>query len=316
MMVIGVLIYGLAYTFIDSCEIQKSGINFNVCGEFSKWWFQNWLNKWELNTFHILNYYAPRYGREEYVQADDIEKNIYIDIGSWIGPTVLYAANFYSKVIAIEPDPVALHRFRQNLSVNKYSNIVVIDKALTNINGDIKFGGNGELGNSESTMLVYNSKYISECWGGRWASEDRGCNIIDVSGITMDSLIETYNVNPSRIALIKMDIEGGEFILIPDLIPFLYNYDIPLYISLHFVFLKEEHISFILRILFDNYINCYQFDDYGNKTKVTMKKILNEKLTTLVFENIKKFNNIPSTCSNSIIQSPYSLSCGSYCNIL
>ena len=294
---------------------KMSGININVCGEYSKWWFINWLNNWEFNTFHILNYYAPRYGREEYVLADDIEKNIYIDIGSWIGPTVLYAANFYTKVIAIEPDPVALKRLRNNLSVNQYNNIIVVDKALTNVNANIKFGGNGRLGNSESTMLVSNNNYINEGWGGRWTAEERSSNIINVSGITIESLIKMYDINPRRIALIKMDIEGGEFILIPDLIPFLYNYDIPLYISLHYVFLKEDHIRFILKILFDNYKNCYLFDDNGKKIRVTMKKILEEKLTTLVFENISKFNNTP-LINNSIIQYPHSIECCKSCNII
>ena len=293
---------------------NKSGINFNVFGEFSIWWFTTWLNDWELNTFHILNYYAPKYGREEIVNADDIKRNIYIDIGSWIGPTVLYAANFYNKVIAIEPDPVALERLRANINVNRYNNIVLVDKALGNLNGTIKFGGNGNLGNSESTMLVSDNDYIRECWGGRWNLEERGQNIIDVSCITIENLIKTNNIDADRIALIKMDIEGGELYLIPALMPFLYEYDIPLYISLHYVFLKISHIKFILNILFNYYKNCYLFDENGTKILVSKNRILNEKITTLVFENINKFENKSNTFSVSkIFRSNYYCS---GCNII
>ena len=218
---------------------------------------------------------------------------------------------FYAHVVALEPDPVALKRLKSNLSVNNYSNITLIDKALTNVNGKILFGGNGNLGNSESTMLVGNSQYIDEQWGGRWTSKERNENIIEVDGITIDKLIEDNEIDPTKIALMKMDIEGGEFILIPELINFLYEYDIPLYISVHYVFLKESHIIFILNILFDSYYNCYIFDENGKKEHVKREKVIKERSTMLVFENVKnpkfnkknhkKFINLREKCKCEII---------------
>ena len=271
---------------------KESRVNFNVKGDFSVYWFSNYIDIWEPNTFHILNYYAPRYGREKSVHIGDVKRNIYVDIGSWIGPTVMYSALFYAHVVAIEPDPVALQRLKSNLSVNNYSNITLIEKALTIVNDKILFGGNGSLGNSESTMLVGNSQYIDERWGGRWTSQERNENIIEVDGITIYKLINDNGIDPTEIALMKMDIEGGEFILIPELINFLYEYDIPLYISLHYVFLKESHILFILNILFDSYYNCYIFDENGKKEQVNREKVIKERSTMLVFENVKnpKFN--------------------------
>ena len=284
---------------------KKSNINFNICGDFSIYWFKTWIDKWEQYTFHILNHYAPRYGRSALVSIDDCKRNVYIDIGSWIGPTVLYAANFYKRVIALEPDPVALERLKQNISVNNYRNITVMDKALSNINDKIKFGGNGELGNSESTMLVNNSQYITGDWGDRWTSAERSQNIIEVDGITIDRLVEEQKIDPATIALVKMDIEGGEFILIPELINFLFEHDIPLYISLHYVFLKDYHIKFILKILFNTYRDCYVFNDNGKKTRVSENQAIEECLTTLVFENVRKESSPRCCrCSESIIQKP------------
>ena len=307
----------------DRCENilhEHSGINFNVAGDFSILWFKTFINQWERETFHILNYYAPKYGRESFVNANDIKKKIYLDIGAWIGPTTLYAANFYTKVVALEPDPVALEILKKNIFVNNYNNITVVDKALAIVDDSIIFGGNGELGNSESTMLVSNSRYITECWGGRWTSEERKQNIIEVEGITMSKLLEINQIDPKEIALIKMDIEGGEFMVIPHLATFLLEHNIPLYISLHYVFLKEEHVKFILKILFDIYNDCYIFNNSGHKIRITMKRAIKEQLTALVFENIKRVMirkhykesvilqpriSLCSCCSNFITRLPY-----------
>jgi len=275
-----------------------SGVSFGVCGYTSIWWFRSFINDWEPNTFKIIKNYAKQVG-------PNIVKNTYIDIGSWIGPTVLFAANFYERVIAIEPDPVAFQKLENNISVNSYDNITVINKALTIINDTIQFGGNGCLGNSESTMLVNNKQYITECWGGRWTKEEREQNIIDVEGITLNKLLNDYDIDPKTIALIKMDIEGGEFILIPDIINVLYKYNITLFISIHYVFLKEEHIKFILQILFGAYRDCYVYVK-GKKTRTTMKKIINEEYTELLFENVIIPKNASSYCNNS-------LSCCSLC---
>jgi FkbM family methyltransferase len=50
-----------------------------------------------------------------------IKKNTnYYDIGSWIGPTVLMAANFYpKKIYAFEPDIKAYEKLKNNIFLNK-----------------------------------------------------------------------------------------------------------------------------------------------------------------------------------------------------
>jgi len=63
-------------------EIKKNNCCFLVSDEYSKNWFDNnKLDNWEQDTFSILEYYKNK------------KESIYIDIGSWIGPTVLYSAN-------------------------------------------------------------------------------------------------------------------------------------------------------------------------------------------------------------------------------
>ena len=55
--------------------------------------------------------------------------------------------------------------------------------------------------------------------------------------------------NQNRIDVLKMDIEGGEIIVVPYLKNFLKTYKPVFYISLHYVFLPESDIQIILDIL-------------------------------------------------------------------
>ena len=258
--------------------IRKNNTKFNVKGQFSVHWFLNNLDygSWELDTFNILDFY----------QNKDL---IYIDIGAWIGPTVLYSADKYKQVICFEPDPVAISRLNENLGVNNFTNITLITKALSNNEGTSEFGGNGELGNSMSTLLVgldNKEDYFNDYGRNGFLSySERKKNIIKIETITMDKVIEDYKIDPSHIGLIKMDIEGGEKIVLPSIQNFLKKYKPNFYISLHRVFLQDNDIVNMLDILFDIYENCYHFSENNKLRQKVNKEIVQErKLTTLVFE--------------------------------
>ena len=89
--------------------------------------------------------------------------------------------------------------------------------------------------------------------------------------------------NMDNVGFIKMDIEGGEMIVIPAMSEFLKLNKPVLYLSLHFCFLQLHHIQSILDILFDIYDNCYFFDDDANKTNISKETILGYKVSSVVF---------------------------------
>jgi FkbM family methyltransferase len=224
-------------------KVEKdTGVSFNVKGKFSEQWFLNdRINKWEQATFQILEHYK------------DSEKGIYIDIGAWIGPTVLYSANIYNKVIAFEPDPIAIERLEENISANNFSNITLVKKALSNKIGTSKFGGNGALGNSESTLLIANDDYFT--YEGRHTNawKDKHNNIVEIETTVIETVLDELNINPTEISLIKMDIEGGEILVVPYLETFLKKYKPVFYISLHYCYLRIDDIIVILDVLFGVY---------------------------------------------------------------
>ena len=84
---------------------------------------------------------------------------------------------------------------------------------------------------------------------------------MEIETITIEKLIEEQDIDPQNISLIKMDIEGGEKIVVPSLVNFLTTYKPVFYISLHRCFLRESDIKQIIDILFNIYDKCYYFSN-------------------------------------------------------
>jgi len=108
--------------YMDICEysekqlcykIERNGLFFYVKkGSNDSFWEAVQKNDWEKYTFGILSKY--------------IDKNhTFVDVGSWIGPTLLYGAQLARMAHGIEPDPVALAELKENLKLN--------DKVINNV---------------------------------------------------------------------------------------------------------------------------------------------------------------------------------------
>jgi FkbM family methyltransferase len=253
-------------------EIKKNNHKFYVADAYSKLWFgDNKINRWEPDTFWILESYKTK------------GKGLYIDIGAWIGPTVLYAANIYDRIVAIEPDPVALMRLKLNMAANTFENITLIEKGLSSVNGRSQFGGNGDLGNSESTLLIANKEdYLS--YPGRHTTDHKHEQVVEIDTITIETLIEEQQIDPLDISLIKMDIEGGEKIVVPAMLEFLKKYKPAFYISLHRCYLRPSEIDELLDMLFNIYDNCFEYSSCGNKKLIGRSYIDQYQACCLVFE--------------------------------
>lgn len=109
----------------------------------------------------------------------------------WVGPQ--------GRVVAFEPDPHNLSLLRKNLEVNRCGNVIVRDVALGNIAGEASFsvdrftGSTGHLGPGPT--------YADSLFGN-------GDQVtLKVKTNTLDEEMESH----SPPALLKLDIEGGEF---------------------------------------------------------------------------------------------------------
>ena len=135
-------------------------------------------------------------------------------------PTVCYAAKKVFNVIAFEPDPYAIYILYENVKSNNLSNVHLINEAVSKKNGILRMASFGNsLGDSQTSSLV--------------GSKGRYFYVKTKS-------INDFAPDLEKIDFLKMDIEGGEFDLIPKMEKFFIKHRSILYISFHSPYLELE----------------------------------------------------------------------------
>jgi len=120
----------------------------------------------------------------------------YVDVGACYGFAILPFVNQDTKIYMVEPDDNNLKTLTDMWSNN--SKIKIIDKAVSNTNGPIKFY-------LEDDLTVVSSIFETNALGN-----DKGRRPVEVNSITPDNLIENY-IDEQEIDLMKVDIEGTEY---------------------------------------------------------------------------------------------------------
>lgn len=191
----------------------------------------------------------------------------YFDIGACYGQTLLYGSCLSKHAYGIEPDPIAFRDLQLNVNANNFINTTIINKALSNTNNNISFGCKGTWGNSKSTMLM----------------TPKLTSIVEVESTTIDSLLLQFP-ELADCNFIKMDIEGGEKIVIPAMQNYLRMYGPTLYISLHtkWGLISHDDTVEILNILYDIYTYVYHRD--MNRT-LCKEEILDSQMEPIIFSN-------------------------------
>jgi FkbM family methyltransferase len=140
----------------------------------------------------------------------------FLDLGAWVGPTALYAAARGAQVIALEADPVALSQLRRNLAANPAlaRRIEVLARAVHAAEGQVKLGARRKPGDSMSSVLVAPG-------AATWTAE----------AITPRAL--AARLGASDRLFIKMDIEGGEYELLPAMRPLIERPGCQVLVSFH-----------------------------------------------------------------------------------
>jgi len=180
--------------------------------------WKNMYANWENDTFEIFDTYLNK-------------DKIMIDIGGWIGTTAMYGSRKSKHVYCIEADTLSFNDLSLNMNNNCIdNNYTLINKAIYNENNiDIGFGKNKFMPNSklnDSTSQIYEN------------TDD----INTVKTITIDAIINDYNININDISLIKVDIEGGEEYILNDLYTIYDKCNINLYVSMHYTWWKNKDL--------------------------------------------------------------------------
>lgn len=235
-----------------------------TCGDFtfhcdpyhSPFWTHFGRQDWEPETLSILRRYLK-------------PQSVYYDIGSWIGPTVLFASQHSGNVLAFEPDPVAYRFLLENVTNNALKNVRTFNLAVAATDGVASIQSFGEkLGDSMGSLLPGASG--SPQW--------------PVTTVSIDTLLNRLSC-PAP-SFMKIDIEGGEFELLPTLRPYLERWRPVLYLSIHAPFLpveeREEKLQSLARSL-DLY--PYAIDRYEEWTRESCGPFELARLPTAQFRD-------------------------------
>lgn len=202
-------------------QIQLRHYDFTIDpGQNTDMWTYINTGRWEPHSFDIFDYFVPKNGSV-------------MDIGAWSGVLSLYIANKARKVYAIDPDPVCFQELTRNIKLNAClaKKIKAYAVAISNKKGDAQLSARETYGKSSSSIL--NRKRDTE----------------QSTVVTTLSLLDFIEQEQIRdIDLIKMDVEGAEFLILPKIKKALAHLNYPtLYVSFHYGFLKEH--------IYHHYIN-------------------------------------------------------------
>ncbi len=213
--------------------------------------------RFRVDPHHPRFWRSVNRGRFEKVFYDTLDArlgqgDVYCDIGSWIGPTAIFAARRCREVHCFEPDPVAYPYLLQNIGRNGLSNVRAYAVAIAARDGIVRMASHGgNLGDSMTSMM--NTAGMSET--------------AEVKAMRWDSWLKEHR--PGRIAFIKMDIEGAETEVVPDMMAWLQVERPVLHLSVHGPWLPEGERMGSLRKLFASlafYSGCY--DDLSGEVAI------------------------------------------------
>jgi FkbM family methyltransferase len=232
------------------------GVPYRVDPYHISFWFDVANGRWEPDTLEALDRHLK-------------PESTYLDIGAYIGPMVLLAARRCRKVYCFEPDPDAFQFLAWNLKLNELRHVVPFCMALTSTSGMKIMGSpDGMLGTSKTSGLF----------------QSTGTSI-EVPGISWSDWLRL--AEPGRIDVIKMDIEGGEFDLLPTMGSFLREARPPLLLSIHAALLppdeREARLDPLLGAV-SHYAACR--DEKGQRlTASEIKATAMARLCQLVFSD-------------------------------
>ena len=212
-------------------------------------------DRWEPDLYDVL---------QKHVRPD----SVMADIGAWIGPAAIFAARRCRKVYCFEPDPEAYRYLLWNLRLNDVRNVVPFNVALAAEPGFRRMvSPAGGLGDSKATLLP-----PPDVSGG-----------VDVPCMRWSDWLALPGVN--RPDFIKIDIEGGEFELLPTMAEYFLREKPTLHLSVHVPLLPEKDRERSLVALIGavgSYERCFQ-EDGTPVDRDELRRIARARLCSFLF---------------------------------
>ncbi len=244
--------------------ISIKDLKFNVIAGFNTdYWTLVNSGKWEPETFDVFDRFID-------------SKTTFLDIGAWIGSTSLYGAQRAKMTHAFEPDPVAYETFQSNTLANRaewVKSLQLHNAAIGAEEGFLQIGNPNEAGNSMSSALFTDGAHS-------WKVK-----CLDISKFISDNQLKDQRL------FLKIDIEGGEYELLPKIKDLLKNTDSRIMLSIHG--------NFLLKSLRNEISGPFK----ELKVRWTFYKKHKRLLKSLPYKNIEHADGRPVNVSKRLLKS-------------
>lgn len=220
---------GALYRALGHYPTRLRGMRLRVDPNHWRFWRKAARGTWEAESLAIL---------ERELGADSVA----CDIGAWIGPMTLLAARRCRWVYAFEPDTTAYVELLNNLRLNRVENATAFNIALSASEGLRTLASFGGLPGDSRTSLL--------------AAPDTASRVQALC-LSWDRWLSL--VQPPRLDFLKIDIEGGEFELLPSMARYLAAHRPALLLSTHAPYLAQaERAPAMERLIaaLASYRNC------------------------------------------------------------
>ena len=125
----------------------------------------------------------------------DHHRLVALDIGANIGNHALAFASVFSRVLAFEPNPAAIHLLRANVLLNRAPNILICPVGLGEFDQSCAF--RTEMGNLGASHFVS-------------PTERHPSELLSLEIVNGDTYINGCLAQTERVGLVKIDVEGFE----------------------------------------------------------------------------------------------------------
>lgn len=198
---------------------------------------------------YVIVWYLKKYNPKEW--------DIIIDWGGFHWIVWMYLAKIVGKkwkVFIFEPDPINFHELEKNISINKFDNIIAIQKWMRNVSENIDF----------IIDWQWSSIYIEES-----KKTKKICKVEVVNPILE---LEKYWIN--HIDFIKMDIEWAEIKVVEWMEEYLKKNNVNFAIaSYHILPWEKEQTNKKLESIFKKIWYQYETSFYEHLTTYAAKKL-------------------------------------------
>ncbi|MFM7344137.1 MAG: FkbM family methyltransferase [Tagaea sp.] len=190
-----------------SFRVERDGVAFRVAPDpddaQERAFWKSYAEGWERDTLAAIAGLLPQGG-------------VHLDIGAWIGPTLLFAAARAGEAHGFEPDPAAYAKLARNVALNPdlAARVRIRPAAIWTRDATLPLAVAGPGDSTTSAVLRPGEAAALEA------------QALDARGPEIAPLL-------ARADFVKIDVEGGEFDLIPYIAPLLAERLPALHLSFH-----------------------------------------------------------------------------------